>query len=131
MQRDETMKTYAHPNMNEVANKLEDKSIDLTAVWATGFNNQWRHYIITDDAEYILISNHDYDILVGYEEELRVAYKALGLLLAPAKTAKRRAEIHAKLDAAQPVITEADTVRIQAEWDQINAALAEIILRRS
>ena len=125
------MTTLTHPTFTEIAAKLNDQSIDVAAVWATGFNREWRHYIITDAGEYKLISDHDYDVLIGYEDELRAAYKKLGLLPTPAQTARKRAEIHAKLDAAQPVITTADAARIQAEWARINAALAEVIMRRA
>lgn len=125
------MKTYTHPTLTEVAGKLEDKSIDVAAIWATGFNVEWRHYVITDNGECRLISDHDYGVLNDYDGALRTAYKELGLLLTPARAAKKRAEISARLDAAQPVITEADAARIRAEWERIETAVAYAIARRN
>ena len=125
------MKTYTHPTLTEVADKLENKSIDVAAIWATGFHCEYRHYVITDDGERVLISDRDHDLLNLYDESLRAAYRELGLLFSPAKLARKREEIWARLADAKPVITPADAARIRAEWDRINAVLAEVILRRA
>lgn len=124
------MKTYTHPTLTEVAGKLEDKNLDVAAIWATGFHCEYRHYVITDDGQRVLISDNDHNLLNLYDESLRAAYRELGLLLSPAKLARKRDEIWAKLADAKPVITDADAARIRAEWDRINAVLAEVILRR-
>ena len=125
------MKTYTHPTLTEVADKLENKSIDVAAIWATGFHCEYRHYVITDDGERVLISDRDHDLLNLYDESLRAAYRELGLLFSPAKLARKREEIWARLADSRPVITPADATRIRAEWDRINAVLAEVILRRA
>lgn len=125
------MKTYTHPTLTEVAGKLEDKSIDVAAIWATGFHCEYRHYVITDDGERVLISDRDHDLINLYDESLRAAYRELGLLLTPAKLARKREEIWAKLADSKPAISDADAARIRAEWDRINAVLAEVILRRA
>lgn len=124
------MPTDTHPTLTEVASKLNDKSIDVAAVWATGFNREWRHYIITDDGEYRLISDHDHDVLSEYDAALRAAYKELGLLLTPARAARKRAEIEIKLAGSRPVITAADAARIQAERDRLATLMAEVVARR-
>lgn len=125
------MKTYTHPTLTEVADKLENKSIDVAAIWATGFHCEYRHYVITDDGERVLISDRDHDLLNLYDESLRAAYRELGLLFSPAKLARKREEIWARLADSRPVITPADATRIRAEWDRINAVLAEVMLRRA
>lgn len=124
------MKTYTHPTLSEIAGKLENKSVNVETIWATGFHSQYRHYVITDDGERVLIGDNDHSLLNLYDEDLRAAYRELGLLLTPAKLARKREEIWAKLADAKPVITPTDAARIQAEWDRIDAALAEVILRR-
>lgn len=99
------MKTYTHPTLTEVADKLENKSIDVAAIWATGFHCEYRHYVITDDGERVLISDRDHDLLNLYDESLRAAYRELGLLFSPAKLARKREEIWARLADSRPVIT--------------------------
>lgn len=123
--------TQTHPVFTEVTAKLDDQSIDVAAVWATGFNRDWRHYIVTDDGEVKLISDHDHDVLNEYEAPLRAAYKELGLLATPARAAKKSAAIQAKLADARPVITEADAARMQGEWQRMADLMAGIIARRS
>ncbi len=105
----------SHPTFAEIADRLDDKSISVAAIWATGFSSTWRHYVITDDGEYRLISDHDHDVLNEYEEALQGAYRELGLLLTPARRARKSEEIAARLASAKPVITAADAARIRAE----------------
>jgi hypothetical protein len=126
-----TTNAPSHPIFAEVTALLDDQSIDVAAVWATGFNREWRHYIITDDGEVKLISDHDHDVLNEYDAALRVAYRELGLLLAPARAARKSAAIQARLANARPTITAADAARIQAEWQRIAIATAAVIARRA
>jgi hypothetical protein len=126
-----TTNAPSHPIFAEVTAKLDDRSIDVSAVWATGFNREWRHYIITDDGEVKLISDHDHDVLNEYDAALRAAYKELGLLPTPARAARKSAAIQARLADARPVITEADATRIRGEWQRMADIMAGIIARRS
>lgn len=126
-----TTNAPSHPIFAEVTAKLDDRSIDVSAVWATGFNREWRHYIITDDGEVKLISDHDHDVLNEYDAALRAAYKELGLLPTPARAAKKSAAIQARLANARPTITAADAARIRQEQSRIADLIAEIAARRS
>lgn len=124
------MTRYTHPIFGEVIEKLDDKTIDPSTIWATSFEARYRHYIITDDAEYQLISDHDHYVLMDYDDALRAAYKELGLCLTPARAAKRDEKIERKLRDRKPVVTAADAARIATEYQRHRDIAADILARR-
>ncbi len=65
---------------DHIVAKLDDKSIDILTMDATGYSTQDRHFIRRDDGTRQVISDHDYWVLMGHADEIHEIFGRLGLL---------------------------------------------------
>ena len=65
---------------DHIVAKLDDKSIDILTMDATGFSAQDGHFIRRDDGTRQAISDHDYWVLMEHGDEIHEKFGQLGLL---------------------------------------------------
>ena len=65
---------------DHIVAKLEDMTIDILTMDATGFNAQEGHFIRRDDGTRQVISDHDYWVLMEHADEIHEIFGKLGLL---------------------------------------------------